>query len=520
MKQFIAKFESQVQGALSGFDRVVFRGSLRRLTHPQGMRMYLICNGLLCKQYYDHVKKVSRELPEASLQPFHRQQLPVEYIQDPKADKDCIARAHADRLGIRQGNVCALTSVELTPTFQHYKTDMAVRYRPTLVIYHYQIDPHMGWMHARIQTWFPFSIHVCINGREWLAHRMDREGLQYSRQHNCFPWIEDLPKAQRLFDEQLQVNWTQRLQPFAERLNPLHQEIFRNFDAQYYWSSCQCEWATDILFQPGTLQRLEPLLLRHGLMNFSSSDILRFFGKRLSLSGSVPEGCDAEIVTSLKTRVMGERLKHWMQGNSLQCYGKAHTPVGDVFRVETMTSNTPVFRAYRPKEGGPDDQLAWRSLRQGVCDLHRRAEVSQRANERYWNAFATVDDTTRMGECLRPLQQPCPYRNRRVRALRPFADDYSLLQAVNRGEFHINGFRNRDLQRILLPDAELHADLKERRRRSAAISRKLRMLLAHGLIHKVQKTHRYQLSSAGRLAISAILTIQQTSMSTLAKAAA
>jgi len=48
----------------------------------------------------------------------------------------------------------------LTPTFQHYKTDMAVRYRPTLVIYHYQIDPHMGWMHARIQTWFPFSIHV------------------------------------------------------------------------------------------------------------------------------------------------------------------------------------------------------------------------------------------------------------------------------------------------------------------------------------------------------------------------
>jgi len=125
-----------------------------------------------------------------------------------------------------------------------------------------------------------------------------------------------------------------------------------------------------------------------------------------------------------------------------------------------------------------------------------------------------------VGECIRPLQQPCQYRNRRVRALRPFADDYSLLQAVNRGEFHINGFRNRDLQRILLPDAELHADLKQRRRRSAAISRKLRMLLAHGLIHKVQKTHRYQLSSAGRLAISAILTIQQTSMSTLAKAAA
>jgi hypothetical protein len=85
--------------------------------------------------------------------------------------------------------VCALTCTELTPTFQHHKTGMAVRYRPTLMIYQYQIDPEMGWMHARIQTWFPFYVHVCINGREWLAHQMDRAGLSYSRQDNCFPWV-------------------------------------------------------------------------------------------------------------------------------------------------------------------------------------------------------------------------------------------------------------------------------------------------------------------------------------------
>jgi len=36
MKQFIARFEDQIQGTLSGFDRIVFRGSLRRLTHSQG----------------------------------------------------------------------------------------------------------------------------------------------------------------------------------------------------------------------------------------------------------------------------------------------------------------------------------------------------------------------------------------------------------------------------------------------------------------------------------------------------
>ena len=143
------------------------------------------------------------------------------------------------------------------------------------------------------------------------------------------------------------------MQPFAERRNPRHADIFQNFDAQYYWSGFPCEWASDIIFRPGALQRLEPLLLRHGLWNFSSADILRFLGKRLTLSGSVPDGFKGEITTSLKARVVGERLKHWIQGNSLKCYGKAHTPAGDVFRVETMTSNAQVFRAYRSVEGGP-----------------------------------------------------------------------------------------------------------------------------------------------------------------------
>jgi hypothetical protein len=41
MQQFIAKFKSDIEGVLSGFDRVLFRGSLRRLTHSLGMKWYL-----------------------------------------------------------------------------------------------------------------------------------------------------------------------------------------------------------------------------------------------------------------------------------------------------------------------------------------------------------------------------------------------------------------------------------------------------------------------------------------------
>jgi len=144
--------------------------------------MYLIQNGILCKQYQDHVKRVRQELKEASLEPFRREQLPIRHIYDPRTDKNEIARAMATERGISQGKACALTAMELSPTFQHEKTTMAIRRRPNLVIYHYRIDPQFGWCHARIQTWFPFYVHVCMNGREWLARRLDQAGIRYCRQ--------------------------------------------------------------------------------------------------------------------------------------------------------------------------------------------------------------------------------------------------------------------------------------------------------------------------------------------------
>src|SRR6266478_8971764 len=172
--------------------------------------------------------------------------------------------------------------------------------------------------------------------------------------------------------------------------------------------------------------------------------------------------------------------------------------VGDVFRVETATHQIDDLRAYRPKEGGPADDLKWRPLRYGVADLHRRTKISQRFNERYLNALSVIDDSTQMSELIRILEKPRGAGKQRVRALHPFsADDHALLKAVNRGEFAINGLRNRDLQILLYNPGPLSR--VEKRRRSAAIGHKLRLLRMHGIIQKVAYTHRYQVTAAGRL---------------------
>jgi hypothetical protein len=132
---------------------------------------------------------------------------------------------------------------------------------------------------------------------------------------------------------------------------------------------------------------------------------------------------------------------------------------------------------------------------------------------RYGCGLATVDDTSTLQELTAAVEQRRRWKGHSVRAIHPFErDDHALLQAVFRGEFQINGFRNRDLQALLY--ATPPKTKQEQRKRSPAISRKLRLLRAHGLIRKRPRSHRYDVGRRGRSIINAILlahriTVQQ-----------
>jgi hypothetical protein len=78
MQQFISRFQDRIQGVVSGFDRVLFRGSLRNLNQAHGMEVYLYRNDILFKDYESHVKRVSKRLKALSIAPVLQQKLPVE----------------------------------------------------------------------------------------------------------------------------------------------------------------------------------------------------------------------------------------------------------------------------------------------------------------------------------------------------------------------------------------------------------------------------------------------------------
>jgi hypothetical protein len=96
-------------------------------------------------------------------------------------------------------------------------------------------------------------------------------------------------------------------------------------------------------------------------------------------------------------------------------------------------------------------------------------------------------------------------------------EDARVLEAVQRGEHLISGFRNRDLRQILYGDAP--ADEQARRRQSNRVGRLLALLRAHGLIKKVPKTHRYQVTASGQMKIAAITAARKATVEKLTAAA-
>lgn len=510
MKSFLSAFSGLVLAILHGFDRLVFRGHLPKLSYREGMECFLCSNHVLFKDFKKHGLAQTQKLLQASFAEAKQLNRPIEFLTSSDESKEERARVLAAKQNIREGLICIFKSVESCSTFRpHYnrqtkKLEIQPKIGKCSFLYRYAFHPVFGFMHARVQTWYPFKVQIGLNGREWLGRQLEQLGMRYQRRDNKFLWVEDFAHAQRLLDQQLQVHWPKLLGDILTEVHPAHPELLGRMPMDYYWSVYQSEWASDVVFHSAAdVRRLYPQWLRHAITHYSSTDVYRFLGRKLTPDGKIWTRFEGEIKSSLTRRAEGVRIKHWVDHNSIKMYD-----CEQVLRIETTLNDPRDFRVFRPKQGGPDDDKDWRPLRKGIADLYRRAEVSQAANERYAAATAAVKETTPLSDWTEPLcrRAPAPGKNpkRKVRALNPLAEeDAALLTAVLDPKFTVNGLRNRDLVAALY-DKPATTE-QERRRRSGRITRQIRMLRAHGLLHKVPKTHRYVVSETGRKTIAAVL---------------
>jgi hypothetical protein len=169
MHKFITKHQAEIAGVLSGFDRMVFRGTLQSLSYPEGMKHYLWVNQVRLTDFGAHVQRVSERLKDACSAQADALRRPVQYLTSSADDKEALARAIAARDGIDEGLVCLLSCVEPCRTFEVYRNrgthrlELVSRTRKCLFLYQYWMHPEFGFLNARIQTWFPFAVQVCLN---------------------------------------------------------------------------------------------------------------------------------------------------------------------------------------------------------------------------------------------------------------------------------------------------------------------------------------------------------------------
>jgi len=521
MKAFIDRFSGLVKGTLTGFDRIVFKGFILPLLSASEVMGFCHSRGILNKEYKNWMLKQTKNIVDTAEQyaKDHSGQ-GVTHLPTWRIRKEEIARERQREQQITSGLIGVWSCLERGSSFRavyckqagfpqlhHYQTRCKH-------LYFYFDDQELGFMNIRLQTWFPYHIQICLNGREWLRRSLEREGIGFRMHGNKFLHINDYRKAQQLLDGQLNTRFTELLNDLTTRIFPMREDILGSH-LSYYWTLWQSEWATDMIFHtPSSLKGLMDSLLRHAHITGTSTRVLRYLDRPVTNSGAPYARSRDTVVTRLTGFNEGYRLRHWVDKNSVKIYNEQN-----VLRVETTINDPGKFKVNRHKQGQDENEPKQRlPMRKGVMDTPLRAAVSREVNDRVMDNLATLQDKTPMRSLFDSVTGHLVKNGRRYRGLDPIGKDRDLLLALNDPAFMVSGLTNKILRERLADT--LFARKRSRKQLSAKISRHLLLLRKHGIIRKLPRQNRYQLTVKGMRLVNALHVLLDASTENLLKNAA
>ncbi|HEY9062992.1 MAG TPA: hypothetical protein VIO64_21230 [Pseudobacteroides sp.] len=269
MDTLLHRFGSIIKGSIEGFDRLIFKGTLKPIAYALGMQAFLKSQGVLNKEYKDWVTKQSTSIIK-SAEAYSQKHCDrgIIYIPSINTRKEELAHNLQKESGVKDGLIGVWSCVESCTTYR--STFDATAGFPSLRpeksrckhLYFYYDHTDYGFMSIRLQTWAPYGIQIALNGREWLRRSLDKEKCKYIVDGNKFLHIDDYQLAQKLLDRQLDVNWEDMLSGFSKEAFSQMPEILGD-GMRYYWTLWQSEMARDYIFNdPQSLNPIMESLLR------------------------------------------------------------------------------------------------------------------------------------------------------------------------------------------------------------------------------------------------------------------
>lgn len=516
MKNFIDKFSGLVKDVMTGFDRIVFKGLILPLMSASEVMHFCRTRGILNKNYKDWMLSQTKSIIATTEQyAINNCGQSVTHIPTWRIRKEELAHEKQRKDQISSGLIgvwscleqgssyrAAYCSENGFPQLKNYQTQCKH-------LYFYFDDIEYGFMNIRLQTWFPYHIQVCLNGREWLRRGLERAGIDFLVHGNKFLYIADFQKAQQLLDDQLNTQFANLLNGFSQRIFPDMEKILGPH-ISYYWTLWQSEWATDLIFDtPEALETIMESLIHHAHITGTSSRVLRYLDRPLTQSGKPYASSSDSVVTRVTDFNDGVRLRHWVDKNSVKIYNEQN-----VLRVETTINDPGKFKVFRHKQGQNKNEPKQRlPMRKGVMDTPLRASVSQDVNNRFMNDLATLKDKTPVSDIMDKLTGHIMKNGHRYRGLDPVGKDQELILSLSDPAFLISGFTNKMIRK-LLSDTSFGKGRTDKQL-SAKISRHFRLLRSHGIIRKLPKQNRYQVTLKGARLIKALNAILAASVENL-----
>lgn len=498
----LTDYKSDIKGMISYFDRIIIKGYNRQLCNSKQFGYFLSAQKILYKDYSAyaqektdllcaHIEKIAAELDRPSI-----------YLRSPKISKEETALSLLKESPVDSGLVCLISTVENCSSMGIEKNHkdghlfIGNQNRKCKFYYLYFIDEEFGWMHFKIQTWFPFMIQIYINGREYLSRMLDKEHIGYTRYDNTFTHIDDIKRAQELTQKIESEKLSHIFDAMARRIN-CHCDMMKNIlGHEYYWCLSECEYATDIMFTSrSALEAIYPSLVERAFFSFSCEDIMSFFGRKVTGKGS--QSFQGDVASDLRKRHKGIRIKHRMKSNQVKMYDKA-----SVLRIETTINDPHEFKIYKDtisKDGY--HKKKWVPMGKSIANMYRYAQVSLATNMRYLNHLSVIYDKVTPVDMIEKISSSIIINDRRYSGFNILKEEtLQLFDILSNGSFIIKGFTNRDI-RIKLYASEDITSSKVRNR----TTRLIRKLIAHGIVWKTPKTMRYHITVKGRKVIGHIL---------------
>jgi len=322
----------KINGVFETFDRMIVNGYILQLCNYQQFLYYLIQNNVMLKDFNTFASGQTDLLCRHIEAYIKDNGVTLKYLDSGKLDKNELARNEFEANPLKTGQVAAFSVVELCNTMtvkpnkasQHL--EVASRSTKCKHYYFYYNDAEFGWMFLKIQTWFPYNVQIYMNGREYASRLLSKNNVLYEMYNNSFSYIGDFNKAQELADGILDNKISDSFDGMINKINCLLPAIKEVFHHSYYWCVDQCEFATDINFKSREdLSAFYKTLVETSFFTFSSNDVYSFFGRKLDRIDSFK----GEIVSDLRHRYQGYRIKFKMNNNQVKMYDK-----GNNLRIE------------------------------------------------------------------------------------------------------------------------------------------------------------------------------------------